>query len=198
MTRSTLSAPKKLLFACAFGAVTAASPLAPSALAQTTGQSSGSGTGHMHGSHDMANMPGLRGVDATPEESAELAVMFRNFNKIDRRVENLPNGIRTVTYSSDEKVMEVLISHVTGMIDRVEDGRDPQIRIQSPTLDIFFERHDRLTTDIDLTEEGIVVTQTTDDPELIQALHTHAAEVTAMADRGMHAVHEMMTKRAGN
>lgn len=157
---------------------------------------------HMHGAdgtgHDMVNMPGLRGLDATPEESAELAVMFRGFETINRTVTELPNGIITVTSSTDPDVMDALNSHVYGMIARVEDGRDPQIMIQSPTLDIFFERGDRITTEIEVTDEGIVVTQTSDDPEVIAALHTHAAEVTAMADRGMDAVHDMMMERAGN
>lgn len=150
---------------------------------------------HANGGHDMTNMPGLRGVDATPEESAELAVMFNNFETITRTVEELPNGIRTVTASSDPEVMDTLVSHVVGMIARVEDARDPQILIQSPTLDIFFERPEAITTDIEVTEEGIVVTQTSDDPEMVAALHTHAGEVSAMADRGMDAVHEMMMNR---
>lgn len=167
-------------------------------------QMAGHGGGmHRHGAggmmqHDMTNMPGLRGVDATPEESAELAVMFNNFELIDRRVENLPNGIRTVTYSADEDVMATLVSHVTGMINRVEEGRDPQIFIQSPTLDVFFEKGDAIETEIDITEEGIVVTQTSSDPELVEALQVHAGEVSAMADRGMEAVHEMMMQRASN
>jgi hypothetical protein len=164
------------------------------ALAQMAGHGHGlhqHGAGGMMG-HDMANMPGLRGLDATPEESAELAVMFQNFTAITRTVENLPDGIRTVTGSADPAVMDALVSHVAGMIGRVEQGHDPQIFIQSPTLDIFFARGDRLTTIIEVTEEGIVVIQTTDDPELVAALHTHAAEVTAMVDRGMAAVHEMM------
>ena len=42
------------------------------------------------------------------------------------------------------------------------------------------------------------MTQTSDDPELVAALHTHAAEVSDMAARGMQAVHEMMMRRAGN
>lgn len=142
--------------------------------------------------HDMANMPGLRGLDATDEESAELAVMFQNFATISRTVENLPDGIRTVTGASDPEVMDALVSHVAGMIARVEQGRDPQIFIQSPTLDVFFARGDTLDTVIDYTDAGIVVTQTSTDPLLVAALHAHAAEVTAMADRGMAAVHEMM------
>jgi hypothetical protein len=160
----------------------------------------GAGQGHMHGAdgtgHDEVNMPGLRGENATPEESAELAVMFRNFQTLSREVTELPNGIRTVTRSSDPDVMENLVSHVTGMIGRVETANDPKIPIQSPTLDIFFARGDKITTDIDVTDEGIVVVQTSDDPEVVKALHIHAGEVSDMADRGMAAVHEMMMKRA--
>lgn len=60
------------------------------------------------------------------------------------------------------------------------------------TLDIFFERAEALETEIEVTDEGIVVVQTSDDPELVAALHTHAAEVSDMAERGMMAVHERM------
>jgi hypothetical protein len=147
------------------------------------------------GGHDMKNMPGLRGLDATDGESAELAIMFQNFRSIDRTVTDLPNGIVTLTNSSDPEVMDVLVSHVSGMINRVEEKRDPQIFIQSQTLDILFERSERIETEIDVTDKGISVTQTSDDPEVVTALQTHAAEVTAMADQGMHAVHQMMMKR---
>lgn len=161
----------------------------------------GSGMAH-HGAdgtgHDEVNMPGLRGENATDRESEELAIMFRNFEKIDREVENLPNGIRTITSSKDEDVMAVLASHVIGMIDRVNEGDDPKIFIQSPTLDIFFKRGEEIETQIDMTDDGIIVVQTSDNPDIVEALHVHAAEVTAMADRGMAAVHEMMMKRAGN
>ena len=172
-----------------------AAPLMFGSAASAQMQGHGHGAGHMH---DMVNMPGLQGENATPEESAEIAVLFRNFQTMTREVETLPNGIRTVTRSSDPAVMEALVSHVIGMIDRVETGDDPKIRIQSPTLDIFFARGDRLVTEIDIADAGIIVTQTTDDPELVAALHLHAAEVTAMAERGMHAVHEMMMQRHSN
>ena len=156
---------------------------------------------HQHGAggmaHDEATMPGLRGVNATPEESADLAVLFRNFATLSRSVTNLPDGIRTVTSSSDPDVMTTLVNHVTGMIGRVETGDDPKIMIQSPTLDIFFARGPGIVTDISVTDEGIVVTQTATDPELVTALQTHAAEVSDMAARGMQAVHDAMAKRSG-
>ena len=169
--------------------------------AQMHGHRMGQGM-HGHGAgglgHDEVNMPGLRGLNATPEESAELAIMVRNFETITREVENLPDGIRTVTRSSDPDVMAALVSHVVGMIGRVEAGNDPQIFIQSPTLDIFFTRGAGIVSEIEVTEDGIVVVQTANDPEIVEALHVHAAEVTAMADRGMQAVHEMMMQRAAN
>ena len=148
--------------------------------------------------HDIKNMPGLRGANASQAESDELAVMFENFDTISREVTNLPNGIRTVTRSSDEAVMAVLVSHIIGMIDRVERGDDPQIFIQSPTLDILFLNGAEMQSQIDVTDEGIVVVRTSTDPDVVAALHTHAAEISDMADRGMQAVHEAMMQRAGN
>ncbi|MGB5559351.1 MAG: hypothetical protein WBN04_15235 [Paracoccaceae bacterium] len=171
------------------------------ALAQMQNHGVGQGM-HGHGAHgtghDEVNMPGLRGLNASSAESTELAVMFQGFQTLSREVANLPNGIRTVTRSSDEAVMDVLVSHVVGMIGRVERGDDPQIMIQSPTLDIFFMRGSAIVTEIDVTDKGIVVVQTSDDPEMVTALQVHAAEVSDMADRGMLAVHEMMMQRAGN
>ena len=125
-----------------------------------------------------------------------MAALFRNFRTIERSVTNLPNGIRTVTLSTDAEVMDALVSHVVGMIARVEEGRDPQVFIQSSTLDIFFDRRDEIVTEIDITDEGIIVIQTAETPDMIEALQVHAAEVTDMADRGMAAVHEKMMRQA--
>ncbi|MGB7240856.1 MAG: hypothetical protein WBC93_02070 [Sulfitobacter sp.] len=154
------------------------------------------GTAHLHGAHhanhDEVDMPGLRGENASATESEEIEVLFRNFETITREVENLPNGIRTFTASKDQAVMDALVNHSVGMIDRVGQMDDPKIRIQSPTLDIFFLRGDGITSNVEVTDEGLLVVQTSDDPELVSALQTHAAEVTAMAEKGMQAVHEMM------
>ena len=157
--------------------------------------SSGHTMARHHGAgmeHDEVNMPGLRGENATAEESAELALMFHKFDTITREVENLPDGIRTVTNSSDPEVMDALVSHSVGMIDRVGQLDDPKILIQSPTLDIFFVRGKDIVSDVSVEDEGLVVIQTSDNPKVVAALQEHAAEVTAMADRGMQAVHEMM------
>lgn len=152
--------------------------------------------GHGHGAdgtgHDIVNMPGLRGENVTTEESAEMAILFRNFTQLERQVEHLPNGIRTTTRSDDPEVAAALVSHISGMTGRVIDKDDPKVFIQSPTLDILFARSDRIDTDIAAIDGGLMVTQTSDDPEVVAALQTHADEVTDMANHGMAAVHERM------
>ena len=199
--RRSLGSPAVLFARCALfaGVFVAAAP--EGAQAQMHGRGIGAGMhGHGHNGtgHDEVNMPGLKGKNATETESSELAILFQNFRTITREVTNLPNGIRTVTHSYDKAVMDILVSHNVGMIGRVETGDDPGIFIQSPTLDIFFERGDRIDTSIEVTDEGVIVVQTSEDPEIVEALQIHAAEVTAMADQGMRAVHEMMMSRAAN
>lgn len=51
---------------------------------------------------------------------------------------------------------------------------------------------DKIVSEIDVTDEGIVVVQTSTDPEVVTALQVHAAEVPDMAAHGMQAVHGKM------
>lgn len=148
-----------------------------------------------HMAHDEANMPMLNGKDTSESEVADLRAMFTDHSKITRSVTNLPNGIRTLTETDDDALRSALVAHVSGMINRVEEKRDPQIPIQSPTLDLLFDHPELITTTIEATDKGVAVIQTSDDPEMVTALQTHAAEVSDLAARGMEAAHEAMMKR---
>ena len=154
----------------------------------------GMGMHHGHGAHAMGHgmMPMLHGQDTTPAEVHEMEAMFMHFPDIRRSVENLPDGIRAVTESDDPHLRGFIVSHVTGMIARVDEGRDPAVPIQSPTLAILFAKRDLIDTVIEPTDTGVAVTQTSTDPEVVAALQTHAAEVSDMAARGMAAVHDRM------
>ena len=67
---------------------------------------------------------------------------------------------------------------------------------QSRTLDIFFERPEAIATEIDLTDEGIIVVQTSEDPEMVTALAMSMRKKSPTWARtgggGMQAVHEKM------
>ncbi len=78
------------------------------------------------------------------------------------------------------------------MVTRLEEGRNPQVIIQSPTLDLLFDRYDEIDTVMEMTQPGIEVVQTSGNPEVVALLQKHAAEVSDTAERGMAAVHERM------
>ena len=145
--------------------------------------------------HNVIGTPMLNGVDTDDVEVAELRAMFENHKDLTRTVENLPNGIRTVTETDNPELRELLVGHVAGMIQRVDDQRDPQIPIQSQTLDVLFENSESIVTEIEMTATGIAVVQTSDDPDVVAALQTHAAEVSDLAARGMQAAHDGMAAR---
>ena len=145
--------------------------------------------------HDEENMPMLNGVNTTEQEADDLKALFKNHLAINRRVEMLPNGIKTVTESDEEAIRTALVNHVAGMINRVEVGDNPQIPIQSAMLTPIFEGGQTITTEINATETGVEVIQTSTDPVVVEALQKHATEVSDLAARGMQAVHEQMMAR---
>jgi len=112
--------------------------------------------------------------------------------KIKRTVQNLPNGIKTVTETEDDDLRESIVTHVAFMVTRLEEGRNPKVIIQSPTLDLLFDKYDEIETTIEMTDLGVEVIQTSANSEVVALLQQHAAEVSDMAARGMQAVHERM------
>ncbi len=148
-------------------------------------------TGHRH---DEINMPGLQGKDTTQDEINDLKAIFRDHKKITRTVEPIANGIRTITETADETLREAVVNHVVGMVARLEENRNPEIIIQSPTLNTLFEGSRSITTEITATALGVEVVQTSTDPKIVKALQVHAAEVSDMTARGMRSVHERMSR----
>ena len=142
--------------------------------------------------HDEAKMPGLQGKDTTEQEVVDLKEIFRSHKGINRVVSNLPNGIVTMTEAEDETLREAIISHVSMMVTRLQEGKNPEIIIQSPTLDALFEVYGEIDTELELTDTGVKVIQTSDNSDVVELLQTHAAEVSDMAKRGMQAIHERM------
>ena len=154
------------------------------------------GKGAMHAGanhqHDEVNMPGLQGQDTTEQEVQDLKTIFQQHPDIQRQVVNLFNGIQTTTESDNPEVRSAIVGHVAMMVARLEAGRNPKVMIQSPTLDALFDVHDQISTQVDSTPGGVVVTQTSANPEVVTLLQQHAAEVSDMSARGMQAVHQRM------
>ena len=147
---------------------------------------------HGHTEHDQINMPGLQGIDTTEAEVNDLKTIFKNHKEIKRTVTNLDNGIKTETHSDNEEIRAAIINHVTLMVTRIQENRNPKVLIQSPTLDKLFNNYDKIETSIELTDTGIAVIQTSEDPKVVNLLQTHASEINDMVEKGMRAIHERM------
>ncbi|MEK9896686.1 MAG: hypothetical protein VW518_09740 [Burkholderiaceae bacterium] len=148
--------------------------------------------GHGHSEHDEVNMPGLQGIDTTETEVNDLKTIFKNHKEIKRTVTNLDNGIKTETYSDNEEIRAAIVNHVTLMVTRIQENRNPKVMIQSPTLDKLFNNFDKIETSIELTDTGIAVIQTSENPKVVNLLQTHASEINDMVEKGMRAIHERM------
>jgi len=153
---------------------------------------------HGNQKHDEVNMPGLQGKDTTEAEVNDLKNIFKNHKKIKREVVNIENGIKTITESKDEKVRQSIIDHVTMMVTRMQEGKNPEVMIQSPTLTKLFDYYQEIDTEIELSDDGIALIQTSKNPKVVELLQKHASEINDMVDRGMQAVHERMMRSKNN
>ena len=121
-----------------------------------------------------------------------------NHDRITRTVTNLPNGIRTVTESDDPRLGQLIREHVATMGQRVSQGDDPGLPIESPAVHAIFRDKDRIHTTTETTAKGIVVVQTSSDSSTIAALQQHAAEVSELLSGGMAAMHAAMIRNRGS
>jgi hypothetical protein len=155
----------------------------------------GHGMDHAMG-HDH-DMMGMAGDPATVEQLRIIHTLFINHDRIKRTVTNLPDGIRTVTESDDPQIAALLKTHIADMMKRVGNGDDPGLPIESDALRAIFRDKDKIRTSTEITANGVVVVQTSDDPKVVAELQEHAAQVTAFAKEGMDALHNAMMRNVG-
>jgi len=132
-------------------------------------------------------MAGMHSGDAAFQADMQLVhEMLASHDKIKRTVENLPDGIRTVTESEDPRVAQAIKAHVGSMEQRLKDARI--FNLFSPTLPVLFDNKDKIKTAVETTQKGSIVTQTSTDPKVVAALQAHAVEVSELARDGMAAM----------
>ena len=139
-------------------------------------------------------MAGMHSGDAAFQADMQLVhEMLAGHDKIKRSVENLPDGIRTVTESDDPQVAQALKAHVASMEARLKDGRI--FNLFSSTLPVLFDNKDKIKTTVEMTQKGSIVTQTSADAKVVAALQAHAGEVDELARDGMAAMMRGMRTR---
>jgi hypothetical protein len=155
-------------------------------------------TGRGHGMMGMGGgMMGMGHDAKTRVEVGDIHSLLANHDRIKRTVTHLADGIRTVTESDDPQIAALVKTHVADMGRRVKAGDDPGLPIESPALRAIFRAKDKINTSYDTTANGIVVTQTSSDPDVAALLHEHADEVSDLVTGGMMALHAAMARNNG-
>ncbi len=96
------------------------------------------------------------------EDMQMIRKMLMNHEKIDRQVENLENGVKTRTTSSDPDIAAAIQVHVRQMHERIKE-KEP-IRQMDPLFREIFENADKIEMQIEDIENGVIVTETSEDP----------------------------------
>lgn len=108
---------------------------------------------------------------------------------IERRVEDLPNGVETWTESDDPEVAARIRTHVRDMYARLD--ADQPLRRWDPLFAAIFEHADAIEMEIEDTPRGVRVVETSDDPEVVALIRQHAHRaVSEFVERGMDRAHE--------
>jgi hypothetical protein len=147
--------------------------------------------------HNAGQHPGMMGAGHGVGIMTGVHEMFVGHEHLTRTVTVLPDGIRTVTESVDPKLAQLLKDHVTVSNAQVATGVDPGLPMESDALRAIFRYHADIRTTVEATPAGIVVTQTSSNPDAVAALQQHAAEVTTFVKDGMAAMHAAMMKKRG-
>ena len=183
--RSTIRRLAAIVVIAAWASPIGAQQPAPKPAQPDGGQHQGPmGRGMMGAGHDTGIMAGVH-------------ELFMGHDQITRTVTTLPDGIRTVTESTDARLAQLLKDHVKISNAQVVRGVDPGLPMESDALRVIFALHADIRTTINTIPNGVIVTQTSSNPKAVAALQQHAAEVTAFVNEGMAAMRDAMMKKRG-
>jgi hypothetical protein len=133
----------------------------------------GMGGGFMRGG-------GMRGGDGRI-----IHQLFAHHDQVRRTVEEIPGGIRSVTESDNLQVAALIQKHVPRMYQRIENGQGIPMIMMSSTLPIMAQNPDLYQRQFEITSKGIIVTETSQDPDMVAVIRKHAHEVTGFVEVGM-------------
>lgn len=103
--------------------------------------------------------------------------LFDDRTEIARQVVMRPDGVETVTESTNREVIRLLQTHVTSMLARVKEGQP--IHRRDPLFAELFRYANQIEAKYDLTPGGVRVIETSPDAYVVKLLQAHAEVVSA-------------------
>ena len=107
---------------------------------------------------------------------------------IERRVQEIEGGIRSVTIAKDPATADLIERHVRQVAELVASGG--RMRAWDPLFSAIFDDYEKIDIEIERIENGVVVEETSTDPWVTALIRAHATKVDDFLARGPAAVHE--------
>ena len=128
---------------------------------------------------------GGRGMMGDGGHHADMQVfhqLFEHRTEITRQIVVRPDGVETLTESTNPAVARLLQAHVTSMLTRVNEARP--IHVRDPLFAELFRYAGRIEARHELTAGGVRVVETSQDPYVVKLLQAHAEVVSAFIANG--------------
>lgn len=143
------------------------------------GRGPGPGAGRGRGRGRQAG----RGPDADFERDHNVFhYLLEHHTQVRRTVKRLDDGVETLTESDDPDVAKAIQEHVHAMYRRVDENRP--IRRRDPLFNAIFSHASKVKMQVEETEKGVRVVETSDDPFVARLIQAHADVVSAFVKHG--------------
>lgn len=127
--------------------------------------------------------PGGRWNDpAFRADMEDIHTLLRGRADIRRNVEHLENGVKTTTESDNPQLAKLVQRHVRAMKSRLETA-DP-IHLRDPLFAALFRHADAIEMELEPTEKGIIVIETSANPRVVKLIQAHAEVVSLFVANG--------------
>ncbi len=123
---------------------------------------------------------------ATQADMSTYMDLFNRHTELKRTVESIDGGVRTTTESDAPDLVQLLQAHVSSMYAHL--NQHAEVTCMSSSLPTLFHNSAGYRRELALTAKGVVVTETSSDPRLRNAIREHAQEVSGFVRDGMPAM----------
>lgn len=126
---------------------------------------------------------GRGGSDSEHQKhQADIGTLLDNHQQIERKVTLLDHGFSATTTSDNPEIARTLQVHVGDMKARFAKGRG--IRSWDKVYALLFAYRDQINVDYQMLPNGVTSTVTTENSQLVEALHAHAHAVSGFVATG--------------
>lgn len=141
----------------------------PASAGEQAGSSRGMGPGHADDSQHQ-------------KDHQDFFYLIEHRDSIRRTVKNIPNGVETLTESDDDDVASMIQTHVEAMYGRMENANP--IRMRDPLFREVFMNAKKIKMDVEHTDQGVRVTETSDDAYAVKLIQAHSKVVSLWIKNG--------------